>query len=95
MTNWPASTALRRRPASRAAGQFGRPAPPLSPRTRVGLGRRSREARISQMAPRRMARDLRMPPVNQGFPAKPCSSEGRTEWVTATSVTCVSISTVL
>lgn len=52
-------------------------------------------ARISQMAPRRMARELRMTPVNQGFPANPCSSEGETEWVTAQRVTCVSISTDL
>lgn len=31
---------------------------------------------ISQMAPRRWARDLRMTPVIQGLPANSCSSEG-------------------
>jgi hypothetical protein len=52
-------------------------------------------SRISQMAPRRLARDLRMTRVNQGFPANSCSSEGGTEWVTAKSVTYVSLSIVL
>ena len=36
-----------------------------------------------------------MTPVNQGFPANSYSSEGGTEWVTAKSVTYVSISTGL
>ena len=42
----------------------------LSPNSAAGFGAaRDLFTRISQMAPRRLARDLRMTPVNQGLPA--------------------------